>query len=368
MEGERYTPLYSSEAAPLRVLSPRIEKLIGRKIVIDGVLERNQKEEPTRVWRIKLSPENPDRKVATALLTDWDDTLEPYTQRKEALYSSYRDLVPDLERPTQKRLIDFCKSLNQAARILPVSSAHPEKYSPFVEVFATSQLFQLIKSDPEALKMLEQPSEEAARNFIRQYVLPHMEGKLEIKNQTKDGKEKVYFRETTNQAAAIDFDHQPFGVVPEVWDRFKKAMTQANIPDHEYPNFDLDETVYWAISTFGEVNFQLEKIINTLAQMKEKGIRLPDEIVLFTRGRKEPVIKSMTEEWVKKAIPVIYIDDSVSQLKKVVSFPEEFGGKFIALRAQRALSKRSTDPTPEGIRDVYMGHQTLSSIVKWAFK
>lgn len=370
MEAEKFSPIYSGEAAPLRSLIPRFEKIIGHPPTIDGVLERNPSGEPTRAWKIKLNQDANTKNVSQVLLSDWDDTLEPYSQRKQTLYSHYRELLPDIDPSSQDKVIEFCKSLNKAARILPVSGSHPERYSPLVEIMATSELFKQITAHSNLEALLHDTSEDAARSFIGKLFASDsaLKGVLEIKTEMKDGKPKQYFREVGNQAAAVDFEKKPAGVSEDVWNVFKKSMTEAAIPDIEYDNFDLSDDVYWAISTFGEVNFQLEKVLNTLAVMKQKHLRLPDEVVLFTRGRKEPVIRSIAKAWIDKGVNVAYLDDSVGQLKRVVSFQAEFGNKFMPLRAQRAFSKRSIDPTPEGIRDVYLGQQTLSHIVDRAFK
>jgi hypothetical protein len=199
METERFSPIYSGEAAPLRSLIPRFETLTGHPPLIDGVLERNFSGEPTRAWKIKLSPDANKKDTTKVLLSDWDDTIEPYSQRKQTLYTKYRDLLKDMDRSSQDKVIEFCKSINKAARILPVSGSHPERYSPLVEVIATSEFFKQFSHHSDLDQLFQDTSEEAARAFIGKLFTagPNLKGVLEIKTEIKNGKPLQKYPEIT---------------------------------------------------------------------------------------------------------------------------------------------------------------------------
>lgn len=360
MEAELFTPTQTNEAHAIRELLPRMQELTeSTQIRVEGIIERtpghaeNLKGDPTRAWRIIFKPYSDADKPKAFFLTDWDDTLEPYSKRKNILADNYREILPKDNPELVEKFLRFVSNINKAARVLPVNGIHPERYSPFLEVMATSEAMKIIEQS-EDTQFLDNPTEESARSFISSVVLPKLNGKVDIHPEEK----KTYFREAQNQAAAIDFEKKPFGVDDQIWDCFLRAMTQANIPLGEMDNFDLDDDIRWIISTFGEPNFQLEKVLNGLVELKKAGKRTPDEVIVFTRGRKEPVITKLAGE--TGSIPLVYLDDSVGQLEKVMGIPN-----IIALRALRSGSKRSQSSTPRMIGEVYMdtGPAPLSKIV-----
>jgi hypothetical protein len=115
-------------------------------------------------------------------------------------------------------------------------------------------------------------------------------------------------------------------------------MTGANLSQEDLDLFDLDNSTYWVVSTFGAAEFQLEKIVNSLELMQQSGKRLPNEIMILTQGRKRLALAETLE--MHPELDWSYVDDSERQLEELSG--KEFE-KLKKIRAKREGTKRSNE-------------------------
>lgn len=357
MEKTVYTSQFRQEAGSFRVGSPDIERQKFSqaiswepKAVIAGA---------SRAWRF-IRKGNPNKSIKALFFTDWDDTLEDYTIRKERLYADYQTLIPhNVPDYLKKGFRNCCDALNLGARVLPNNGIHPEHYSPLVELVGTTLLLneiqQVANSDEIPLQtrtFLDNPTEENAREYIKLEIIPILETAVEVKEE-----DKTYFKEKANNSAAINFAQKPDLVDKTVWDKFVAHMTRSNITTAELENFDLPDDVYWVVTSFGDPSFQSEKILNGLMTLWQNGIRIPNEIVVFTRGRKPAVVsKIMHSLHTHSTSPAVFLDDSLRQF-------DEMPG-VIMVRAIREGAKRAGEKGFENMTTADMNCESLSQILK----
>jgi hypothetical protein len=345
------------------VLKPYLESLrvvYGLTPKLEGLVAKDSSGSTSRAWRIIL---NNKTKGKMGAIFDWDDTLEPYTIRKERFYRECIVLLP--ERVERDNFVRACRAINKTARVLPVNGVHPEHYSPLLELMAITTLIN--PTNPEAVGFIKsqtaelspEEAETLAREYLKNQLIDKMPEKIKIEKQGSDGKQKEYFFEITNQSTAIDFRHKPGGIDQQVWDLYKKCMTESNIPKSELDHFNLPEEFIFIVATFGEAGFQLEKIVNSLRVLSNHHVRLPDEILLFTRGRKNPILEKLIEKL--SGIKFCYIDDSPRQLDGVSK------STIVPVHARRAGARRSSEAVPEGMIEVNMEESSLHQIVERIF-
>ncbi len=191
---------------------------------------------------------------------------------------------------------------------------HPENYSPLLEMVTESQLLEDITANSQEesfLNLISLPSEQNARIYIMNKIVPKFGDAIKI--VTKNN--KIYFKEGKHQSMAHTLEEKNDFINEQIWLVFNEAMTQSNLTNYEIQNFDLNENVYWAISSFGAVEFQLKKIINSLLYLAKNGKRMPNEIMIITHGRKRQALLEIRDE--KPELKWIYVDDSHRQLEKM---------------------------------------------------
>src|SRR3989344_3805944 len=204
-------PQYKNEADVIRDYLPRfIELNDGKPCEIIGVIGQNEHGSKSRAWRIILNPVRDRTDSHTGLIVDWDDTLEPYTERKDRLYRSYLSLIPSSGQDTKEAFVRACYAINRASRVLPPTGAHPERYAPYLELLATTMLVKSVNEGeiPQLLiditKSSRVQAEELARTYLQQNVLRAIE-RIETKTETGTNGSKDYFIEKKLQATSINF-------------------------------------------------------------------------------------------------------------------------------------------------------------------
>lgn len=361
---EQEFPL-ETEASIIRNHLLKLQELSGGKEPkIEGMTGTDEGRHLSRAWRIVLNQNK--EKISSAAIFDWDDTLEAYTDRKRNFHLGLLDLIGPKDSFVKENFLKSCKFLNKVARVLPNSGVHPERYAPLFELMAENTLVDSLSAGglPNFMAEIATVSEDdeaenLARNFLQEQILPKFGGKVETIEETNgNGERKTYFRETESKSVAASFDQKPIWVSQQVWDLFKDMMTRANIPDAEFGHFDLPKDVRFLVASFGEIDFQLEKIVNGLEAVKEKGGRIPDEILVYTRGRKNPILKKIVDSFLN--IQFIYVDDSPRQIERVAEI-----ANLVPILAKRKGSKRSGEVV-EGVREVDIENTKMSEIIKLA--
>lgn len=355
-------PSFRSEADILRSYLSVWESITGEKPIIGGLVALDENKKPSRAWRIILKPSTGQEQYIAGGIFDWDDTIEPYTERKIKFWQDCVSLIPESDDTTRQQFLRACRVINRAARVLPVNGVHPEHYSPLLELVAITDLIDAAQKGqiPEILTKLtgtltDEKVEKIARSYLERNVIPKMVGSVGIKTEGQEGEQKDYFIEKKNQSTSVDFKQKPALVNENVWNSYKRRMTESNIPDSELEHFDLPDDVRFFVATFGEAGFQLEKVVKGLKTLSRHGKRLPDEIILFTRGRKDPIIEKLLEEY--PDLRFIYVDDSPRQLEGVRRI-----GRIVLVHAKRSQSRRSEEKVP-GISEVDMENTPMSRIV-----
>lgn len=356
-------PSVKSEADILRSYLPVWESITGERPAIEGLVALDENKGPSRAWRIILKPTRAHEQYVGGAFFDWDDTIEPYTERKIKFWQDCVSLIPEADETARQQFLRACPSVNRAARILPVNGMHPEHYSPLLELVAITDLIDSVRRGqiPEILKnqtaeLSDEGAEDLARDYLEQDIIPKMAGGVGVQTEGPEGKRKVYFIEKKNQSTSVDFQQKPVLVNEGVWTSYKKRMTESNIPTSESDHFDLPGNVRFVVVTFGEAGFQLEKVANGLETLRKSGKRLPDEIILFTRGRKNPIIEKVLEKY--PGLKFIYVDDSPRQLEGVATIRG-----IVPVHAQRSKSRRSTEEVMGNIHQVNMEKTQMSEIV-----
>ncbi len=280
--------------------------------------------------------------------TDLDDTIVPYSERKKEYFKS---LLNTISSESPELIENALLVINRAARARPYTGVGPEKYSPLLEMVTDTVLLEALKKHrvEKIRTLLENPTEENARRFILDEVVPKFSNLVDTFTDTN----KSYFREAQHQALAVNWNQRPQLVSENVWDSYLANMTQPRIPENEIMGLDIDPNIYWIVSTFGEIGFQTEKVVNALQLIKEKTGRVPNGILLFTRGRKEPVVSKIIDEFPDK-LPILALDDSLEQLIGYFVNP-----RITPIRADRTGTKRANKPTPEGMLRIDMERGNL---------
>ncbi len=329
---------------PLQSLLPE-----GTQIRINA-LHYQEKGQICRGFRIRLSePEE----IARVAMTDWDDTIEEYFSRKTLYYRALYNFFGLQQSMNFENFQKICLAINKAARILGWQKQHPKRYSPFLEMIADTQLINhlIAESMPnDVATFIANPTNEQARQYIEQYVKPLLGNYLEINQENG----KTYFVESSHQALAIPFQENPGLIHDQVWQSFVQSMTANNLSTKDLRRIDFAANDYWIITTFGTIEFQLEKIVNALQFMKKVGKRLPNEIIVITQGRKEPFISELFTEF--SDYPCFYVDDSLRQLQELLALRGQI------FRAIRSGCPRAQEPSDLGIREINLDEEPFSSL------
>lgn len=358
------TDRFRNEAAIFRKYIKKIENEYGYGCKVQGIQEKDGNGEMSKAWRIVLNPAENNSVVPLVGIFDWDDTLEAYTSRKDKFYKELEETLPAEIRSKTPDFIKMCQAVNEAARVLPENGVHPEHYSPRLELVALSVIVDGLKAGKN-LNLVESITQEtdkgsdevAARQFIANDILPMLKDSVGVKLETnKNGMEKKYFIEIVNQSVSIDPEQQPRQVGDVVWNLYGKSMMEANIGDGDFANFDLPQETRFIVATFGEASFQLEKITNGIKALKSHNARTPDEILIFLRGRKEPVIRKVCSSYPNAKF--VYVDDSPRQVEKAAGIDG-----ITVVQAVRKGSKRSAERAGGNVRLVDMATTKMSEIL-----
>ncbi len=342
----QYTSQYRNEAAVIHRFMPEFYAISQSQWKVGHATSQT-----SRAWRISQEPRIDAADLAAVILTDFDDTLHPHTDRKKLLYSTYQKLFSDFQEA--EHFSASCASLNEACRVLPVNGVHPEHYSPFLELIASTTLLHNMEEktvEGNAIKLLQRPSEEAARSYVAWIARNFMQQQLQVIEGSK-----IYFREKKNSALTTGFSTCPENVDIRIWQLYTLAMTHSTVPAGELTHYDLSDNVYWTITTFGDLAYQLTKVTSFLKDLKNQNERLPNEVVLFSRGRKPPILEQLTRSF--QAIPIVYVDDSPRQLENVPA-------GIVPVQAVRNGAKRAVEEAEKNRPLIaYMEHESLSQIL-----
>lgn len=335
-----YQPRHISQFDILNQYRDRLDRLSpeGRaRIRPVSILNGN---EPVRGFRIQLSsPEAPKK----GLITDWDDTLENYSSRKTSYFQKLYE-QSGINNISPADFTTICKALNRACRVLNWQDIHPESYSPFLEMLAETQLIDDLNSgsdDETFSKFLQVPSESLARTYLLEKVIPLLGDMVTPKHKG----EKTYFAETHHQSLAHTLEEKHPLIADDVWDAYQQHMTRPNLSEANIALFDLDPSVYWAISTFGAIEFQAKKIISSLELLKAQGKRIPEEIMLITHGRKQQALLQIMDE--HPETEWTYVDDSERQLASLHEERPQIHAICAKLSGTKRVDEPSNYPTTE---------------------
>ncbi|MCA9369381.1 MAG: hypothetical protein H6773_01610 [Pseudomonadales bacterium] len=335
-----YQPRHRSQFDILNHYRNRLDALSPDKKARIKPISILEGDSPVRGFRIQLSnPESPKK----GLITDWDDTLENYSSRKAPYFQAlYKRCAT-----TKLSPVDFtamCKALNRAGRVLNWQDIHPESYSPFLEMLAETQLIDDLTSgvdDETFLNFLQVPSEALARTYLLEKVIPLLGDMVTPKHKG----EKTYFAETHHQSLAHTLEEKHPLIADDVWDAYQQHMTRPNLSKANIALFDLDPSVYWAISTFGAIEFQAKKIISSLELLKAQGKRIPDEIMIITHGRKQQALLQIMDE--HPETEWTYVDDSERQLASLHEERPQIHAICAKLSGTKRVDEPSNYPTTE---------------------
>ncbi len=293
----------------------------------------------TKAYRIRLSNRDA-HSLSLILATDFDDTLEKYTKRKEAYHQHLADLLrevaatssADLTDPTD--IISLLGKINKIARCLPTDGTHPEYYAPKLELLMETHLLELARQNPVKFQGLSSLDVKSLREYLVQALSQQLSDVETVKELDKNDNPKLYFLEKAPLTMEIDFGASNFQEIDqELWQLFVKDMTGANLDEGEVSGMDMPEEVYWLITTFGVAQFQIRKVTAGLQKLQQQGQRLPDEIVIITQGRKDMFLQelfgNLLHVFGKK---IVYLDDSKSQLESVVAKLREKVQVFLAVK------------------------------------
>lgn len=330
-EQAEYSPKHKSQFEIINEYKNRLEALSPDKKIRIKPITYTEGEEVIRGFRIIL---NEHKTAKKGLITDWDDTLETYSNRKPKYFLSLFQSVNEKSGIQQDNFFTICNAINKSARVLNWQQTHPENYSPFLEMITESQLLEDIaesSQDEFFLNLRNSPSEETARIYILNNIIPKFGGAVEP--ETKNN--KTYFKESKHQSVAYILEEKHDFINQDVWASFNETMTCPNLTNEDIENFDLDDNVYWAISSFGALEFQLKKIIGSLELLAKNDKRMPNEILIVTHGRKRKALLEIRDE--QPSVDWTYADDSERQLEKMEN------DKIKLLNAKRDGAKRISE-------------------------
>lgn len=303
-----YQPTHKSQFEIINRYRSQIENLSNQSLEIKPITKVEDGSVVSRGFRILLSK---NEQAKNGLITDWDDTLENYSSRKTKYFSKLYKLLNEEIFGPENSFASICNSVNKAARILNWQKIHPENYSPFLEMVVETQLIFDANHNSENkyfLELIKNPSETTARQYILHCILPKFGDNL----RAEENNNKLYFVEGSHQSLAHSLEENHDLISIDVNNLFNEAMTEPNLSQEDMSVFDLDESTYWAISTFGLLEFQLKKILGALELLKTAGARMPNEIMIITHGRKKEALLDIMNE--KPDINWTYVDDSERQL------------------------------------------------------
>jgi hypothetical protein len=295
-------------------------------------------------YQAVINPQPQDRPADLVYTIDMDDTLVKYTEAKAGFHGQVKQKIL---KATQERyglepdLIDkLLGQINKAARVLPQSSIHPEAYSPTLEIISLTYLISwLQQAEPreaeEFVAKLRKKSAITNNNWIRQFIVkPAIENILPANIlEARQENDKTYFVKTglakclatsvnSREIAVFQSDEQLNFSSEEqrqlfinLYLDFQSIMLAPKINLGLIPG--PEDKGRFVLATFGEDRFQLIKVRNFLKQLQLLGLRLPDEIIFFSEGRKEPVLTHMFKERSKqvKEYKQIHIDNSLRQIQ-----------------------------------------------------
>ncbi|MBI4130426.1 hypothetical protein HY468_03870 [Candidatus Roizmanbacteria bacterium] len=352
MDEEISRPVYPTEASIIRKYLPAFTELTdGISPEIKRIIGQNTEGIPSRAWRVVLRPPTPDQ--TTGIVCDWDDTLEPYTARKENLYTHLIDRLIPKTSELRSSAGEAFRSLNKAARVLPVSGIHPEHYAPLLELHGINGVLKTFNQQGISKDFLDTIIHDP-RGYL-QGVVPELKERVTVQSEGK----KTYFKEKNHQATALIFNQRPQSIDEQLWILYKQSMTEVTIPANELSHFDVSSDTRFFVATFGELGFQMEKILNALRFVKLNRNRTPDEIILCSRGRKKPILQTLINEF--PAMQFVYLDDSPRQTEDMQGMK-----RMVPVHAYREGASRSTEPVVHGVLSVDVARLPLSRIVKIA--
>ena len=350
-ETASYEPSTKAQLETFRRYRGRLEALYDSKVRVSA-LNAKEGNKVSQGFRISLS-EAPMTDFSRAIITDWDDTIENYSQRKPKYYTALYGLVLETYKGkmSESEFQAICLEINRHARALNPQKHHPAQYSPLLEMVAESRLFELLSKEDVAehekssLQRLLADPKGQARAFLQSQVLFKFGGYLTDDEDKEKG--KPYFFEKQHQSLATTFDTPSPIVNEQVWNLFVTEMTKPALSPQDVENIDLQDSDYWVISTFGGIEFQLEKVLQSLEHLKKQGKRMPNEIIITTRGRKSPFIHELVAEG--DHMEWWFLDDSGRQFEELSEDPN-----LHPVRARRPGTKRYDDPSIEGVPEFDM--------------
>lgn len=326
--------------------------------VFDGafrveLVEKEVRGEVSRALRIFNKNGRDIRTAKVIQFIDWDDSSENYSARKNELQDDLVEVFRGLNIP--KKIFSL---LNRVCRVLPHSEVGPRRYSEYLELVATSALQRALQKREKStalVNFLARPTLQAAREYVQEVIRNFLAEKFE----TPVINGELFFVKKNNTVLSISESASlPRVVSPELTKLFQIHLTDANTTLSAHLNSLLAEDGYWVVNTFGDLVFQLEKIFNTLLLRKEKGERIPDEVLLYLDGRKIPVLEKiilqMMAEFGEKQIEIM--DDSMGQIESMLEsdlLRELIQKQLIKIkRIILKLAKRSSGATPAGVEEV----------------
>jgi hypothetical protein len=338
-----HNPEYETELQTIKDLyEERLKKLMGEGTRISIFTNKSESGEQHGVVVFNEEPE-PDRDVKYILYADHDDTMEAYSVRKSLyakdLYKNIKDVIPGVSPENFAQFVYVC---NEVCRALPSTGTHPKRYSPLLEMALVSRV--LSEFDQGGSELMNNPTDANIQRKLHEVISEQFDGLLSLSDQGDKG---FYIKEDKNQALAVNWKKRPEIVSEAVWKSYTDFMVKrVMLTNPESYNFGKE--FYLIPTTFGQIDFQPEKVISFWETVKQETGRAPDGIIFFTRGRKEGFLEKfdniIRKLLNKNSAKSIALDDSMRQLEAYSK-----SGQFILIRAIREGAKRSNEKALPGL-------------------
>lgn len=330
---------------------PKLEELYGEELKI-STFEILEGDNQVTAHRICCRNSFDTAHLQFLVELDWDDTVEPYSPRKDEFISKLgREInIPD-------RLVtafkEMCGVINKQARVLPSDNIHPQRYSPLLEMMAISYMIDDMEAGTqswiETFSMLdnEKKKSELVQKLIEITASEKLEGRVGLAESHDSARfGRIYFHEADDKGLDTDFSHESIdGVDERVYRNFKEEMTASRIDIISRKLLDVPNEVGVELVTFGDKSYQPAKVTNGIEILRNEGRRLPEGLTFITRGRKKSAL-----EWIADQYPsakVGYFDDSLNQL--VLMINSRINCLFHAIRPG---AKRAHQETPPEIKRI----------------
>jgi len=324
------------------------------------IVDQENERDLARAYRFSLQPE-PAEGVRLAYMLDMDDTLLQSTPAKREFQQQVKELIltKGREIPLKEEELEILlNQANKGSRILASDGLHPEVYNPVLEMVCLLKLTALLGEEDyywqEFNQLAGRGENQGLNEWVRRnIVLPAINdflpaGLLETKEEGK-----TYFQmsrpdnclataennqEVDSFSRKMVFEEEERELFSCFYSLFQESLFSPVINENLIPQ--ANDPGRFVLVTFGEPRYQLIKAKSLISRLKEKGLRIPDEVIILEAGRKSPLLSHFFSQGKARVenYQQIQIDNSPRQvermraegLKAVLFDPEEDKEKTLA--------------------------------------